>query len=163
MVRGSRKKILIFTIPNDGHLNILRRLIRDQNGSHTFGLVLVDQKNTPPDLSDVAAEVFTPKRTESYVNTPASHVFTRVADVLDECLTIASEFGPDLILYDFCALEGHFTGRLLGVPHWSSIPGMVGPLTDEDYLRRSLASVANQNAVAAIRDNHAVAVDLADV
>jgi len=38
--------------------------------------------------SNVAAQVFTPKRAESYVNTPASAVFTRVADVLDECLAI---------------------------------------------------------------------------
>src|SRR5215510_11011672 len=140
MVRGSRRKILIYTIPNDGHLNILRRLIRDHHTSHTFGLVLVDQKNTPPDLNDLAAEVFTPKRAESFVNTPASAVFTRVADVLDECLGIAGEFEPDLILYDFCALEGHFTGQLLGVRHWASIPGMVGPLTNREYLRRSLAS-----------------------
>ena len=46
--------------------------------------------------------------------------------MLDECLAIAREFKPDLILYDFCALEGHFAGRILGVPplvldprHWS--------------------------------------------
>jgi MGT family glycosyltransferase len=163
MVRGSRKNILIFTIPNDGHLNILRRLIRDHHGSHTFGLVLVDQKNTPPDLSNVAAQIFTPKRAESYVNTPASAVFTRVADVLDECLAIAGDFQPDLILYDFCALEGHFAGRLLGVPHWSSIPGLVGPMTNRDYLGRSLASATNQDAIAALWDDHRIAIDQADV
>jgi MGT family glycosyltransferase len=163
MVRGSRRKILIFTIPNDGHLNILRRLIRDHHRSHTFGLVLVDQKNTPPDLGDIAAEVFTPKRMESYVNTPASRVFTRAADLLDECLSIAHEFKPDLILYDFCALEGRLTGELLGVRHWSSIPGMVGPLTDRNYLRRSLASIANQSAIAAIWDAHGLQLDQAGV
>jgi UDP:flavonoid glycosyltransferase YjiC (YdhE family) len=163
MVRGSRRKILIFTIPNDGHLNILRRLIRDHHRAHTFGLVLVDQKNTPPDLSNVAAQVFTPKRAESYVNTPASAVFTRVADVLDECLAIACDFQPDLILYDFCALEGHFAGQLLGFRHWSSIPGLVGPLTNRDYLRRSLASAANQDAIAALWDDHRIAIDQADV
>jgi hypothetical protein len=163
MVRGSRRKILIFTIPNDGHLNILRRLIRDHYGSHTFGLVLVDQKNTPPDLSNVAAQIFSPKRTESYVNTPASAVFTRVADVLDECLAIACDFQPDLILYDFCALEGHFAGQLLGVRHWSSIPGLVGPMTNRDYLGRSLASAANQDAIATLWDDHRIAFDQADV
>ncbi|MDT5028607.1 MAG: hypothetical protein QOE61_5033, partial [Micromonosporaceae bacterium] len=101
MVRGPKKKILIFTIPNDGHLNILRRVIRDHHASHTFGLVLVDQKNTPPDLTDVPAEVFTPRRSESFVNTPASQVFERVAEVLEECLDVAREFDPDLVLYDF--------------------------------------------------------------
>jgi UDP:flavonoid glycosyltransferase YjiC (YdhE family) len=163
MVRGSRNKILIFTIPNDGHLNTLRRLIRDYHRSHTFGLVLVDHKNTPPDLSDVAAEVFTPKRAESFVNTPASAVFTRVAHVLDECLAFACEFQPDLILYDFCALEGHFAGQVLGVRHWSSIAGLVGPLTNHEYLRRSLDSIANQDAIAAMWDYHRIAIDPAGI
>lgn len=159
MVRGPKRKILIFTIPNDGHLNILRRVIRDNHGSHTFGLVLVDQKNTPPDLSDVAAQVFTPRRTESFVNTPASQVFARVAEVLEECLAIARDFEPDLILYDFCALEGHFIGQMLGVRRWSSIPGMIGPLTDRGFLDSSLASAANQDAIAAMWDTHRVGVD----
>jgi UDP:flavonoid glycosyltransferase YjiC (YdhE family) len=159
MIRGPGKKILIFTIPNDGHLNILRRVIRDHYGAHTFGLVLVDQKNTPPDLSDIAAQVFTPRRTESFVNTPASQVFARVTDVLDDCVAIACEFEPDLVLYDFCALEGHFTGQLLGLRRWSSIPGMIGPLTDRNYLESSLASVTNQNAIAAMWDAHRIAVD----
>jgi UDP-glucoronosyl and UDP-glucosyl transferase len=159
MVRGPRKKILIFTIPNDGHLNILRRVIRDHKGSHTFGVVLVDQKNTPPDLSDIAAQVFTPGRTDSFVNTPASQVFARVVGALDECLAITCEFEPDLILYDFCALEGHFIGDMLGVRRWTSIPGMIGPLTDRRFLERSLASIPNQNAIAALWDTHRIAVD----
>jgi hypothetical protein len=159
MVRGPKKKILIFTIPNDGHLNILRRVIRDHHASHTFGLVLVDQKNTPPDLTDVPAEVFTPRRSESFVNTPASQVFERVAEVLEECLDVAREFDPDLVLYDFCALEGYFIGQILGIRSWSSIPGMIGPLADREYLDSSLASNANQNAIAAMWDNHRVAVN----
>lgn len=159
MVRGSRKKILIFTIPNDGHLNILRRVIRDNQDAHTFGLVLVDQKNTTPDLSDVPAEIFAPRRVASFVNTPASRVFGRVADMLGECLDIARDFEPDLILYDFCALEGHFTGQLLGVPSWSSIPGMIGPVHDRAYLDSCVASTVNQNAIRAMWDTHRAAVD----
>jgi UDP:flavonoid glycosyltransferase YjiC (YdhE family) len=111
----------------------------------------------------VAAQVFTPQRTKSFVNTPASEVFGRVTDVLDECLAIACEFEPDLILYDFCALEGRFAAEVLGVRHWSSIPGMVGPLTNRDYLRRCLASTANQNGIAAMWDNHRLSVDQDEV
>jgi UDP:flavonoid glycosyltransferase YjiC (YdhE family) len=159
MVRSRRKKILVFTIPNDGHLNILRRVIRDHQQSHTFGLVLVDHKNTPPDLRGLAADVYAPRRTEPFVNTPASQVFTRVAAVLDDCLAIAREFEPDLILYDFCALEGFFTGQVLGVRSWSSIPGMMGPLTGRDYLERSLSSTENQEAIAALWHSHRIAVN----
>jgi hypothetical protein len=163
MVSGSRKKILIFTIPNDGHLNILKRVIRDNHTAHAFGLVLVDQKNTPPDLSDVRAPVFAPRRNRAFVNTPASHVFERVAAVLDESLRIAREFDPDLILYDFCALEGHFVGRILGVPTWSSIPGLIGPLADHNYLSGSLASDANQAALATIYERYQIGLGHADI
>ncbi len=163
MMSGSRKKILIFTIPNDGHLNILKRVIRDNHTAHSFGLVLVDQKNTPPDLSDVRVPVFTPRRVQEFVNTPASRVLERVAAVLDESLHIAREFDPDLILYDFCALEGHFVGQILGVRSWSSIPGLIGPLTDDGYLAGSLASTANQNALRTIHERYQVGIDHTDI
>jgi hypothetical protein len=97
------------------------------------------------------------------VNTPASHVFERVAAVLEESLHIAREFDPDLILYDFCALEGHFVGQILGVRSWSSIPGLIGPLSDDGYLAASLASDANQKAIRTIRERHQIAVDHAEI
>ncbi len=159
MMRRPGKRILIFTIPNDGHWNILRRFIREHNRSHDFGVVLVDQKNTAADVDDVAAEVFVPHRTRSFVNTPASRVFARVAELFGDCLAIAGQWEPDLILYDFCALEGHFTAQRLGIRRWSSIPGMVGPLTDRGYLESSLASAANQDAIAAMWDEHRMTVD----
>jgi UDP:flavonoid glycosyltransferase YjiC (YdhE family) len=166
MVRGPRKKILIFTIPNDGHLNILRRVIRDYSDSYSFGLVLVDQKNTPPDLGDLAdlgVPTFTPRRTRGFVNTPASRVFVRVAELLDECLDLARRFDPDLVLYDFCALEGYFVGQILDIRSWSSIPGLVGPLTEHGYLVESLTGEANQRAIATIRDRYRIHFDPSDV
>ena len=159
MVSVPRKKILIFTIPNDGHFNILKRVIREYHQSHTFAVVVVDQKNTPPELGDVSAPVLTPLRSQSFVNTPASAVFVRAAEVLDECLDIARDFDPDLILYDFCAVEGHLVGQILGVPSWSSIPGLIGPLTERGYLDDSLGSAVNQSAISALRDRHQVTLD----
>jgi UDP:flavonoid glycosyltransferase YjiC (YdhE family) len=163
MVYGQRKKILIFTIPNDGHLNILKRVIREYHQTHTFTVILVDQKNTPADLSDVSARVITPRRARGYVNTPASRVFVRVADLLEECLDIAKGFDPDLILYDFCALEGHFVGEILGIRSWSSIPGLIGPLTDHAYLAGSVGSGENQRALGSILDRYGVRVRPRDI
>lgn len=145
-----KTKILIFTIPNDGHLNILKRMVRKYRSAYDFRLIIIDQQNTPPDLGGLTEQVVTPERSRHFVNTPASRVFQRVYELLDECLAAAREFDPDLIIYDFCALEGHFTAQILGTPYWCSIPGLVGPLTETGYLAESLGSASNQDAIKAI-------------
>lgn len=153
-----KTKILIFTIPNDGHLNVLKRVVRKYRSSYDFRLLLVDQQNISPDLSSLTDPVFTLKRSQSFVNTPASRVFHRVHELLDECLEITREFGPDLIIHDFCALEGRFTAEILGIPYWCSIPGLMGPLTDTDYLVESLRSTSNQDAINAIQQRFGLGV-----
>jgi hypothetical protein len=164
-VRGlmGKAKIMIFTIPNDGHLNILKSVIRRYRSSYDFQLILVDRQNIPPDLSGLTDHVFTLKRSRYFLNTPASRVFQRVYEQLDECVEITREFGPDLIIYDFCALEGHFTANILGIPCWCSIPGLMGPLTDTDYLADSLSSTTNQDAIRSMEQKFGLAIRQADV
>jgi UDP:flavonoid glycosyltransferase YjiC (YdhE family) len=150
---------MIFTIPNDGHLNILKRLIREYRGLHTFNLVLVDRHSVEPNLADLAVPAFVLEQSASFMNTPASQVFSRVYELLDECLSLAHGFNPDLVLYDFCALEGALVAQILGIPGWCSVPGMMGPLTNRDYLARSLSSVANQCGTTAIERKFGIEVD----
>jgi UDP:flavonoid glycosyltransferase YjiC (YdhE family) len=157
-IPGDKRRILIFTIPNDGHLNILKRMIREYRDAYEFHLVLVDRSNTPPDLADLGVPVVTPQASRNFTNTPAGQVFARVLDLLDECVAVARAFEPDLILYDFCAVEGHFVSQALGIRSWCSIPGLIGPLVDHDYLARSLASPANRDALAAIERRFGVVV-----
>ncbi|WP_158553963.1 glycosyltransferase [Micromonospora deserti] len=145
------KKIMVFTIPNDGHLNILKRMIRQHQAAYDFQLVLVDRRNTPPDLSDVTHRVVTLERSRQFLNTPASQVFQRVDALLDDCVRVARSFDPDLIIYDFCALEGHFVARILGIPSWCSIPGLMGPFTHCAYLAANLSSAVNQRAIQSIQ------------
>ncbi|WP_345639340.1 glycosyltransferase [Rugosimonospora acidiphila] len=154
---------MIFTIPNDGHLNILKRLIREYRDSHTFNLVLVDRHAGEPDLADLGVPAFLLERSASFMNTPASQVFTRVRELLDECLRIARGFDPDLVLYDFCALEGAFVAQVLGRPRWCSVPGLIGPMTNLDYLDQSVSSPANQAALASIERDFEVAVGQASI
>lgn len=158
-----KKKITIFTIPNDGHLNILKRLIHQYRSSCAFQLVLVDQRNTPPDLSDLNIPVLTLTRSRYFTNTPTAQVFQRVSELLDECLEIAHAGRPDLIIYDFCALEGYFVARAMGIPFWCSIPGLVGPFTHADYLTDSLSSPVNQAAIGSIQQRLGVEVRRDDV
>jgi UDP-glucoronosyl and UDP-glucosyl transferase len=146
-----KKRVLIFTIPNDGHLNILKRLIRAQDAAGDFRIVFTDQRNRPPDLGPLADVAELPLAARSFTNTPASRVFERVSRLLPECLRIAREYAPSLILYDFSAVEGHFVGRLCGIPYWCSVPAMVGPFTDQPYRAENLYSAANQRALADLR------------
>lgn len=157
------KRIMIFTIPNDGHLNILKRLVREYRDSHTFSLVLVDRHGTEPNLADLAVPALVPERSAGFMNTPASQVFTRVYGLLDECLGLARGFDPDLVLYDFCALEGAFVAQVLRRPRWCSVPGLVGPLTNRDYLAQSVSSPANQAAIASIERTFGIEIGQADI
>jgi UDP:flavonoid glycosyltransferase YjiC (YdhE family) len=135
-------------------------MIRDYRDEVEFQLILVDRKNTAPDFSDLQAPVWNLKNNARFLNTMAHQVWRRVESLLEECLEIAREFRPDLVLYDFTALEGRLLGELLGVPSWSSIPGLVGPLMDREYLVASLASDENQSAIADIERRYGYRVDL---
>ncbi len=153
-----RKRILIFTIPNAGHLNVLRRMVGRYRDEYQFELILVDRTHTPPDLSDLAVPATTPAACDGFTNTPAGQVFARVQALLDECVALARAFEPDLVMYDFCAVEGHFVAQALGIPSWCSIPGLIGPLHDHAYLARSVSTRANRQALAAIEHRHGVTV-----
>jgi UDP:flavonoid glycosyltransferase YjiC (YdhE family) len=153
-----RKRVLIFTIPNAGHLNVLKRMVGQYRDEYEFRLVLVDRTNTPPDVTDVGVPVVTPTACGRFINTPAGAVFARACDLLDECLALARAFDPDLVMYDFCAVEGYFVGQVLGIRSWCSIPGLIGPLVDHGYLARSVSSADNRAALAAIRDRYGVSV-----
>jgi UDP-glucoronosyl and UDP-glucosyl transferase len=158
-----RKRILIFTIPNEGHLNILNRLVREYRSTCDFQIVFTDQRTRPPDLGSLAGPVEIPPAVEDFVNTPASAVFARVSRLLPDCLRIARKFDPTLVLYDFCALEGQFVGRLTGIPYWCSIPGMMGPFTHQAYRDQLLLSATNQHAMAEIERRYRVDVPLDEV
>lgn len=153
------ERIMIFTIPNEGHFNILKRLIRHYGDRHSFAVTLVDRHNSAPEVAGLPARVHTLDASSRYVNTPAARVFARAADLLDECLRVSGEFQPDLILYDLCAIEGRLTADVLGVPSWCSIAGLIGPLMDTKYLAASVYSAENQQALRSIRRRHGRTID----
>lgn len=158
-----RRRVLIFTIPNEGHLNILKRLVREHRNEETFRIVLVDRQTTVPRLGDLAGLTVDVPGCGAFRNTPADQVFARAYRLFDGCLAAGRDFRPDLVVYDFCAVEGNLVARRLGVPAWSSVPGLVGPMTDTGYLRRALASPANTVALSRLRRRYGVDVDPATV
>lgn len=159
----SPRRVLIFSIPNEGHLNILKRLVRSHRAEHRFRLVLVDRQTTAPRLGELAGLTVAVPGCRDFVNTPADRVFDRAYRLFDECLAAARSFDPDLVVYDFCAVEGHLVARHLGVPAASSVPGLVGPMDDTGYLRRCVDSPANTAAIERLGRRYGLDVDPAAV
>ena len=87
---------------------------------------------------------------------PALWTFPRVNELMDDSLDVAREYKPDLIVYDFFSLEGYFTGKLLGIPHWCSIPAMMGPNDKRTYLEEKLGQQRNVDALATLRDKYGI-------
>ncbi|MFV2084204.1 glycosyltransferase [Micromonospora sp. LOL_021] len=158
-----RRRVLVFSIPNEGHLNILKRLIRRHRAEDSFRLVLVDRQTTAPRLGDLAGSTVAVPGCREFRNTPADRVFDRAYRLFGECLAVAHAYRPDLVLYDFAAIEGALVARRLGVPAWCSVPGLVGPMTDAGYLRRCLTASANTAALDALDRRYGVTLDPAAV
>lgn len=152
-------RILLVTIPNSGHLNILCRAAEQYSDQHEFGLLLVDRKNTQAPIKGLRFPVYTISGSQQFRNTSESAVLFRASELLAECLWTAKEFGPDLIIYDFCAIEGRFVADLLQVPAWASIPGMIGPFENNEYRNECLSSPLNQRGMSSLRREFGIDVD----
>lgn len=132
------KRILVFSAPFSGHLNVLKEFIARYGARFEFKLVVTGWRNIPAAVADVGFAAVVLAAGDLAETDPIAWTADRVRTLLPECLKIAAEFRPDLIVYDFFSLEGRAVGRALGIPCWSSVPAMIGPFTDEG--RRYLAA-----------------------
>lgn len=137
------KKILIFCSPFDGHTTILKEFINQYQASFELQLVITGWKNIEPSIEGVSIPVIKLGASKLEETDPAIWTFPRVNELIEECIKITKNFNPDLIIYDFFSLEGYFVGQLLGIPHWSSIPAMIGPYDKQEYLRDKLSEDIN--------------------
>ena len=151
-----KPRILVFSIPNDGHLNILRKMVYEYGSNYDFELILIDRKNSAPNLKDLNIPFHSLKSSKRFINTSADKVFGRAAALIPECLEIANVFKPDLIIYDFPAIEGNIIGKILNIPYWCSIPGMMGPFVHQNYLAKCLSSLTNTRALNKIEKNYGI-------
>ncbi|MBI5066227.1 glycosyltransferase family 1 protein [Candidatus Woesearchaeota archaeon] len=156
------KKILIFTVPFGGHLNILKHTINRLKSKINFKLVITGWKNILPEDLPKVDTVILAKSTLKQTD-PALWTFPRVAEQLGDCIKIAREFKPDLIIYDFFSLEGYFVGKLLKIPYWCSIPAMIGPFTNKNYLKQKLSTKENQKAIKQIREEYDFKIDKEEI
>lgn len=137
------RKILLFSPPFNGHLNVLKNLIWKYQGEFDFHLVITGWKNITPDLKEITIPVTVLSHADLNETDPALWTLPRVAELLEDCINVAKKEKPDLILYDYFSLEGNFVGKILGIPYWSSIPALMGPFIHREYLQQRLNHPTN--------------------
>jgi hypothetical protein len=141
------KKILIYSTPFSGHLNVLKDLISEYGDQYQFHLVITGWNNIVPDIKDVNVSVSSLAKSELQETDPALWTLPRIAELFNDCLKIAEVFQPDIIIYDFFSLEGNLVGKKLSIPYWSSISALMGPFNTQEYLKEKLGNPLNQAAL----------------
>ncbi|HEU0051245.1 MAG TPA: hypothetical protein VFQ60_04300, partial [Patescibacteria group bacterium] len=159
----AKKKILIYTVPFSGHLNVLQEAIKKWGSEFDVRLVITGWRNIPADLTHKKIDTVFLEKSELKETDPALWTFPRIADLFSDSLRIAEDFSPDLILYDFFSLEGYFVGKKLNIPYWCSIPAMIGPFLSKDYLSKKLQNAGNKKAIERIKKEHDISLDLEKV
>lgn len=154
-----KPKILLFSVPFSGHLTTIKEIISQFQQQYDFKLVITGWKNIIPDLASVAPIATILKKETLAETDPAAWTFPRVQQLLPDCLAVARMFKPDLIIYDFFSLEGHFVGKQLNIPFWCSIPAMLGPFDRQRYLAKKLALPINQTAMRQLRQRYHLDID----
>lgn len=149
-----RKKILIFSPPFSGHLNVLKDLIRLCEGIYQIKLVITGWQGIQADLNGVEVPVEELGITPLRETDPALWTFPRVVELAGKCLAIARDFKPDLIIYDFFSLEGVLVGKILNITYWCSIPALIGPFTHQDYCREKLENPIVSEALSVLRNRY---------
>ena len=145
-----RKRILVFSPPFSGHLNVLKSFIRHCQGIYDIKLIITGWSNIPADLSSITADVISLNDIPLQETDPALWTFQRVLNLAERCLAIARDFKPDILIYDFFSLEAVLVGETFGMPYWSSIPALPGPFVYKEYLKEKLAQPVVHDALNAL-------------
>lgn len=155
---NEKKKVLVFCVPFSGHLHAIKEMMHRLKDDYQFTLVITSWKNIPADLENDLAHISL-EHSELHETDPAIWTLSRVAELLPDCLALAGEFEPDLIVYDYFSPEGYFVGKMLGIPYWSSIPAMIGPFQTQEYLSAKLQLPLNQTAIEKIEAIYSHKID----
>lgn len=160
---GNKKKILIFSPPFSGHLNVLKSLVGELGGEFAFRAVITGWKNIRPDMKGIGCGTEILAESALIETDPAVWTLPRVSELLGGSLRVTKRFGPDLIIYDYFSLEACFAGKLLGVPAFCSIPALMGPNPKGGYLKAKLSLRANREARDRIEKKHNVRIEEKDL
>lgn len=157
------KKILIFSPPFGGHLTIINSFIDKYWKSYEIKLVITGWENIPPDNINKNCSPVILSKSKLKETDPALWTFKRVAELFPDCLKIAKDYKPDLIIYDFFSIEAVYVARILNIPYWCSVPALMGPFTNKEYLRRKLSERVNQKSIKKIKKEFGISIDISEI
>ena len=159
----STKKIILFSPPFSGHLNVLKELIKDTKHLFDYHLVITGWKNIPPDLSGLTDIGISFLGKEDLLETdPALWTLHRADLLLEDAIKIVDDFSPDLIIYDFFSIEGYLVGRIKNLPFYCSLPAFIGPFNNQRYLKEKLSAEINTQALSSIKEKYQLDVNEED-
>jgi len=144
------KKILLYCPPFSGHLNVFRALVSEYGDRFDLRLVITGWTNISPDLSGMNIPMDVLAASSLAETDPALFTLPRTVELLSKSIEIAETFRPDLIVYDFFSLEGYLAGKKLNIPAWCSVPALIGPFEQSEYLKEKLAALKNVEALASL-------------
>ena len=119
-------KILIFTPPFSGHLNVLDYLKNELGKDHDILLVITGWTNINPINYNKNNVIILHEDNISSAD-PMTFTLCRTYNLTSKCIDICTKFNPHLIIYDFFSIEGFITAKSLSVPCFCSIPAVIGP------------------------------------
>jgi len=122
-------KLLIFSPPFSGHLNVLDYLKNEfllANGINKIKLVITSWKNIKTNINENENTIIL--EDENIMSSdPMTFTLSRSINLTKKCIDICKNFKPHLIIYDFFSLEGFITAKNMSIPCFCSIPAMIGP------------------------------------
>jgi UDP:flavonoid glycosyltransferase YjiC (YdhE family) len=168
-------KIIIFSPPFSGHLNVLKYLKNSlEKLGHDVKLIVTGWTDVNANITSSETNIIElsgtslsgSDNTTTEVNSSCPMTFTlnRVYNLTEKCLQICQDFNPKLIIYDFFSLEGYICGKNLSIPSFCSIPAMIGPYQrNNDFFKSKLQNPDNQNLFAKINQKYGINLQLENI
>lgn len=121
-------KILIFSTPFRGNINVLIYLEKLLKEKHIIKFVITGWNNFKYSIIDQFIDInyqilYKSNLEKDNLN---KNTLIRVNELTHDCIKICSDFCPHFIIYDCLSIEGFITGKVLSIPSFCSIPSMVG-------------------------------------
>jgi MGT family glycosyltransferase len=146
------KKILIFSPPWSGHLNVLKTIISYLKDDFQLKFAITGFKNETIDLSSLDADAVMLSKSKLTEMDVALFTLPRVVELIDDCINEIKSFKPDLVIYGYFSIEGCLAAKILNVPYWCSISAMIGPNYYQDYIKLKLDNPINQKALKELKN-----------
>ena len=116
------KKLVIVTVPFHGHTDILEIVGNHLRHLDIYFLITgwtdVHLRKRIPNSYEIC-------RIPIEGASPGEFTLPRVKANIRDVIDIVHQIDPDLIIYDFFALEGYIAGKTLGIPTICSIPAIL--------------------------------------